>query len=105
MAIESPTYRVQIRLVMPAPLKEALDKYAGNNNQTVSYVIREAIAHHIQAPIRLARMYEHEAGYNKSKAQNERGKSDRILLKALKETSPELIAQAMQQATQHNKEN
>lgn len=89
---------------MPAPLKEALDKYAGINNQTVSYVIREAIAHRINAPVRLARMYEHEAGYNKSKAQNERRKSDRILLKALKETSPELIARAMQQATTNSKE-
>lgn len=101
MAIDQPTYRVQIRLVMPAPLKEALDKYAGINNQTVSYVIREAITRHINVSIRLARMYEHESNYDKSKAQNERRKQDRILLKALKETSPELIATMMQQATQN----
>lgn len=94
-----PTYSIRFIVRLPAPLMEALEKYAGKNKQTISYVVRSAICTQIGAPERLARMYKHEEGYNKAQAQADKRKAERALIRTLKETSPELIAEAMRIAT------
>lgn len=92
-----PQYLIKVLVPIPIRLKELIDKYAFDNDISVSHAIRLGVACLLQLPnpeeIADVTHRTHPKGtYNKTKAQTERRRKERAIAKLVKE-KPEILQQ------------